>query len=252
MFSRRSMRQAAMSLLTVALLLTACNVGTTPAPTLDVNAMSTALVGTTVAQLSVQFTQTALAAPTNTVAPTTAATLISPTPNTSGAASPTLDANALPTFSFVNTPATGLNTPAAGFTQISVLPTSAGQATAALGDACNNLVFEGDVTIPDGETINPGDDFQKVWALRNTGTCTWDEGYAFVYIAGSVPNLDPYTFEFRNRNDFVASGEGINMGINLTAPCTPGSYEGHWRMRNDQGFYFGTILSVYVKVVDDC
>jgi hypothetical protein len=251
MFSRRSTRQILISLLTAALLLTACNVGAAPAPTLDVNAMSTALVGTTVAQLSVQFTQTALAAPTNTVAPTnTATTLTSPT--ISGAASPTLDANALPTFSFVNTPATGLNTPAAGFTQISVLPTSAGQATAALGDACNNLVFEGDVTIPDGTDINPGDDFQKVWAIRNTGTCTWDEGYAFVYVGGSTPNLDPYTFEFRNSNDFVAGGEGINMGINLTAPCTPGNYEGHWRMRNDQGFYFGTILSVYITVTDDC
>ncbi len=251
MFSRRSMRQAAISLLTVALILTACNVGAEPAPTLDVNAMRTALVGTTVAQLSVQFTQTALAVPTNTVAPTNTIAAL-PSPTIAGVASPTLDANALPTFSFVNTPATGLNTPAAGFTQVSVLPTSAGQATAPLGDACNNLVFEGDVTIPDGETLEPGADFQKVWAIRNTGTCTWDEGYSFVYIAGSTPNLDPYTFEFRNSDDFVAPGEGINLGINLTTPCIPGNYEGHWRMRNDQGFYFGTILSVYVKVVDDC
>jgi hypothetical protein len=46
----------------------------------------------------------------------------------------------------------------------------------------------------------------------------------------------------------VAAGEAIDIAINLTAPCTPGKYEGHWRMRNDQGYFFGTILSVYIEV----
>lgn len=247
MFSRRSTRQALMVVLTAALLLTACNVGATPAPTLDVNAMNTAIVGTTVAQLSVQFTQTALAAPTNTAVPTETAaaipTIALPTLPDSSAASPTLDTSALPTFSFVSTPVTG------GSTQAPVLPTAqSAQATSALGDACNNAVFEGDVTIPDGTVVKGGDDFQKIWALRNTGTCTWDDGYTFVYIAGSKPDLDPYNFEFKKSTDFVAGGAAINMAINLTAPCAPGKYEGHWRMRNDQGYYFGTIVSVYIEV----
>jgi hypothetical protein len=46
----------------------------------------------------------------------------------------------------------------------------------------------------------------------------------------------------------VSSGESINIGIKLTAPLANGDYQGHWRMRNDQGFYFGTILSVYFTV----
>ena len=249
MFSRRSTRQTLLVLLTAALLLTACNVGAAPEPTLDVNAMSTALVGTTVAQLSVGFTQTALAMPTNTPAPTETQvvlpTIALPTLDTSGAASPTVDAAALPTFSFVNTPQTGT-------TPVPVLPTSQAPATTSLGDACNNAVFEGDITIPDGETIAPGTNFQKVWAIRNTGTCTWDDGYALVYIAGSKPDLDPVNFEFTKSSDFVAGGKGINIAVNLTTPCTPGKYEGHWRMRNDKGFYFGTTLSVYVTVVDKC
>lgn len=258
MFSRRSTRQTLIGLLTAALLLTACNVGATPAPTLDVNAMSTALVGTTVAQIAAQFTQTALSAPTNTAMPvetqTSIPALALPTLDTSGVASPTLDAAALPTFSFINTPVTSVDTPVAGFTQVPALPTSAAPATAASGDSCNNAVFEGDITIPDGETIKPGADFQKIWAVRNTGTCTWDDGFTFVYIAGSKPDLDPYNYEFgkTNSSDFVAGGAGINIGINLTAPCTPGKYEGHWRMRNDQGYYFGTIFSVYITVVDKC
>lgn len=254
MFSRRSTRQALMVLLTAALLLTACNVGATPAPTLDLNAMNTAIVGTTVAQLSVQFTETALVAPTNTVAPTETsapiATVALPTLPDSSVASPTLDTSALPTFSFVNTPVAGASPQAP--TQASVLPTSQAPATAALGDACNNDVFEGDITIPDGTVLKGGADFQKVWAIRNTGTCTWDDGYTLVYIAGSKPDLDPYNFEFKKSSDFVSSGQGINIGINLTAPCAVGKYEGHWRMRNDQGYYFGTILSVYIEVKEKC
>ncbi len=139
----------------------------------------------------------------------------------------------------------------AGFTQIA--PTVASGATQATGDSCSNNVFEGDVTIPDGSVLDPGYDFQKIWKIRNTGTCLWDEGYKLVYIGGSSPDdLDPYTFEFKKPSDFVASGEAVNIGINLTTPCTPGKYEGHWRMQNDQGYYFGTILSVYVEVKDKC
>jgi hypothetical protein len=247
---RRSTWQVLLMLCTAALLLAACNVGAAPSPTPDVNALNTAIVGTTVAQLSGQFTQTALAAPTNTLPPAnTVATLptLSLATQDTGAATPTVNVAALPTFSFLNTPVPGAtsNTPV-------VLPTSAQKATAALGDACNNNVFEGDVTIPDGSVIKPGADFQKVWAVRNTGSCTWDEGYTLVYIGGSDPNLDPYNFQFKKSSDFVPGGTSVNLGVNLTAPCTPGKYEGHWKMRDDKGYYFGTILSVYVEVKEKC
>jgi Ig-like domain-containing protein len=250
MFSRRSTRQTLLVLLTAALLLTACNVGgATPAPTLDINAMNTAIVGTTVAQLSVQFTQTALAAPTNTPAPTETQAVL-PTvalPTLSSGPSPTVDAAALPTFSFVNTPVTG-----GVATQAPVLPTSQVPATAALNDPCNSLTFEGDVTIPDGTILKPGTNFKKEWAVRNSGNCKWDDGYTLVYIGGTTPDLDPVNFEFRKSSDFVAPGQGINLGVNLTTPCTPGKYNGTWRMRSDKGYYFGTPLSVYVEVTEKC
>ena len=240
MFSRKSTRQTLIGLLSAALLLSACNVGATPAPTLDVNAMSTALVGTTVAQLSSQFTQTALAVPTNTTTP-----VVTQTSASTLAPLPTLDTTAaIPTVSF-------LNTPVAGFTQISVLPTSAVPATAALGDACNNLVFEGDITIPDGETLKAGTDVQKIWAIRNTGTCTWDDGYSLIKIAGS-PDIGNGSFKFTKSSDFVAGGQGLNIGIWLDVPCAAGKYEGHWRMLSDSGYYFGTVLSVYLTVTDKC
>jgi len=245
MFFRKFPRHMLPALLTAALLLTACNVGAEPSPTLDVNAINTAIVGTTVAQFSAQFTQTALAQPTNTPQPTETPQEL-PT-----FALPTTDSGTLPTVSFDVTPTlSGAATPLPAFTQLAS-PVASGP-TQALGDECNNSVFEGDVTIPDGSILKGGEDFQKIWKIRNTGTCYWDEGYSLVYIGGSTPDLDPYTFEFKKSSDFVAPGDAVNIGINLTAPCTVGKYEGHWRMRNDKGYYFGTLLSVYIEVKEKC
>jgi len=238
MLFRKFPRHALITLLTAALVLTACNVGAEPSPTLDVNAINTAIVGTTIAQFSEQFTQTALAVPP-TVAPSDTPI---PLPTLTSVVT---DPNAQPTVSLASpTVAAGI-TPLAGFTQ---LPSPVAAATQALGDECSNNVFEGDITIPDGTILKGGEDFQKIWKIRNTGSCTWDDGYTLVYIGGSSPDLDPYNFEFKKSSDFVTSGEAINIGVNLTTPCAVGLHEGHWRMRNDQGYYFGTILSVYVEV----
>jgi hypothetical protein len=136
-------------------------------------------------------------------------------------------------------------TPVAGFTQLA--SPAAPAATISLGDACNNNVYEGDVTVPDGTILKPGVDFIKQWAIRNTGTCTWDEGYALVFIGGDQA-MDPVNFEFKNSDDFVSPGEGINIGVPLTAPLAEGKYQGTWRMRSDSGVYFGTPLTVVFEV----
>jgi Ig-like domain from next to BRCA1 gene len=247
MFVHKSSRQVGFTLLTAALVLSACNIGAAPVPTVDVNAINTAAVATAMGQLSAQFTQTALAAPSALPTDTPASLPTFGLATTTGAVPTT--SGALPTVSFNSTPvAAGTSLP--GFTPLAS-PAPSGP-TASLGDACNNSSFQGDISIPDGTVLKPGENFQKVWALKNTGTCKWDEGYSLVYIGGSTPDLDPYTFNFKKSSDFVASGETINIGINLTTPCKPGKYEGTWRMRNDQGFYFGTYLSVRVEVKDKC
>lgn len=238
MLFQRFTRQALSILLASTLVLVGCNVGATPAPTLDVDAVNTSIVGTTVAQLSIQFTQTALANPSPTSAPTnTAASLPTFSLPTQGA-SPTAG-GLLPTVSFNITPLPG-------FTPLASASPAAG-ATAAAGTLCDSNVFEGDITVPDGTVFKPGINFQKVWAIRNTGTCTWDEGYKLIFYAGDKA-IDPYDFEFKKSGDFVSPGEGINIAINLTSPLADGKYQGHWKMQNDRGQYFGTFLSVYIEV----
>jgi hypothetical protein len=254
MFVQKSPRQIFMIVLTAAMLLTSCTLGQAAEPTVDVNAINTAAVSTAMAQLSLQFTQTALAAPTKTTTPTnTAASLSTVASPTGGVGSPTVT-GALPTLSFNTTPVVA-TTALPGFIPLATSAGSSG-ATASLGDSCNNSAFEGDITIIDGTILEPGTNFQKVWKIRNTGTCTWDDGFTLVYVGGSTPNLDPYNYRFglnqNNADDIVSGGEAINIALNLTTPCTPGKYEGHWRMQNDKGYFFGTLLSVYVEVQEKC
>ena len=245
MLVRKKPRQVLLNLLVFALVLAGCNFGQSAEPTVDINAQQTSIVGTTVAQFSIQFTQTAAAVPSATSQPTntanTPALITTVTVSTSSAGSSTpITVGTPPTISFNATSAS----PLPGFTP---LASPAGPSTDVPGTVCDSNVFEGDVTIPDGTVIQPGVDFQKIWAVRNTGTCTWDDGYKLVFYAGDRA-IDPYDFLFNRVEDFVSPGEGINIGIRLTAPLAAGQYQGHWKMQNDQGQWFGTFLSVYFEV----
>jgi hypothetical protein len=242
MFVRKPLRQAVFLLLASTLVLTACNMGATPAPTVDVNAINTAAVATAMGQLSAQFTQTALAAPSATAIPTNTAVSLSTLTTPVGGSPVATTSGVLPTVSFNSTP---VGSPVAGFTPLAS-PAPAGP-TASLGDSCNNSVYEGDVTIPDNSILKPGEDFIKTWAVRNTGTCTWDEGYVLVFIGGDKA-IDPVNYEFKKSSDFVAAGQAVNLSVPLTAPLTPGKYQGTWRMQSDSGYYFGTYLSVVFEV----
>ena len=234
MFVRKFPRQILWSMLIGALFLASCGGGATQVPTADANAISTAAAETVMAQLSVQFTQTALAAP-------------SPTP---------LSTNtpvSLPTFSL---PTAGASPTAGGLPTVSLLPgvTQLASpiappvgATAPLGDACNNSLYIADITIPDGTVLKPGEDFRKIWQFRNIGSCTWDEGYALVFIGGDRA-IDPVDYQITDRRDFIGPGEDAEFDIPLTAPLTEGTYQGTWRMRSDSNVFFGTLLTVVFEV----
>ena len=238
-------RRTLLILLTAALTLAACNVGATPAPTVDVNAINTAAVATAMGQISAQLTMTALAAPpTNTPPPTDTPLSLSTValPTTGAAVSPTAGTpGALPTLSFNST----ATTPIAGFTPLS--SPAAPVNTAVLGDSCNNSSYVADVTYPDNSTIKPGINFEKVWRIQNTGTCAWDEGYKLAFVSGDQA-LDPTSFEFKDSKDFVSGGETADLGVDLTAPNAEGTYFAQWRMQSDAGVFFGTYLTITIVV----
>lgn len=242
MLTRKFPRRTLLILLTAALTLVACNVGATPAPTIDANAINTAALGTAMAQISAQQTMTALAAPSATLLPTNMPVSL---PTTSGALPTTSAGGALPTVSFNATPNT---TPLAGFTSVAgspIAPTAGGIGNTASG--CNDGGFVGE-TLPDKSVVSAGKNFTKAWEIKNTGTCTWDEGYVFEFQANlSNSEIEGYDIVINNSDEITKPNHTQSFIVKLTAPTTPGEYKGYWKMKADDGTLFGPL--VYFDIV---
>ncbi len=101
---------------------------------------------------------------------------------------------------------------------------------------CNRARFVKDVTVPDGMDFLMGDTFTKTWRLKNTGSCTWNSDYDIVFIDGDqmgAPDSVPIT------SGTVEPGEMVDVSVDLTAPSTPGTFRGNWKLRDSDGVIFG-------------
>lgn len=123
------------------LLIVACAPTATPAPTADINAISTAAAETVIANI----TGTALAEP-----PTSLPTAT----------------KALPTESPTLTPTVAL-----------AITFGAGTS----GPLCEVFQFVADINYPDDTGVAAGSEFVKTWKIRNVGVCAWGAGYKLAY-----------------------------------------------------------------------
>ena len=198
-------------ILTIALALAACAPATPIVPTPDVQAVRTSAAFTVVAE----FTLTA-AAFTPTPLPT------QPPPDTATPEPPT----ETPTIAYATDP-----------TQI---------ALGTPGELCDNFSFDPatvDVTVLDGTQMTPGQDFVKTWKIKNTGICSWGEGYGLIY-AGYA---DKMSGEPVPLGTLVEVGQEIDVSVNFKAPTAVGEYTSAWQMANPKGIPFGK--AIFVKIV---
>ncbi len=107
---------------------------------------------------------------------------------------------------------------------------------------CDSMSYVADLTVPDGTYMNPGQSFTKTWRIRNTGSCTWNSSYKFVFVQGNSMGGQPQSI-----NGTVAPNQNYDMSVPMQAPTTPGTYAGWWQMVNAQGTPFGT--RVWVEIV---
>jgi hypothetical protein len=107
---------------------------------------------------------------------------------------------------------------------------------------CNNSAYIDDITIPDGTILAPGDIFIKTWTLKNTGFCTWKDGYTLTPYEGN--SMSGETAEI---DKSTASGRETKLSIELTAPDAEGTYTGYWILTDNHGYPFG--MPFYVQIV---
>jgi hypothetical protein len=110
---------------------------------------------------------------------------------------------------------------------------------------CNLAQFVDDVTIDDYSEVNPGATFNKIWRLRNIGSCTWTTAYKVFFDDNNSMGLpagysQPLTM-------IVPPGQTVDISVNLTAPVANGTYRGDYSLREPGGQKITTFI-VIIKV----
>jgi hypothetical protein len=205
------------TLLLGAILMAACGPSATPAgSTPDVAAIRTSAASTVVSQFTLTaaiFTPVAPAAPSDTSEPANTAE-----------------------------PETTATATTAAVAQV----TNAEGTTVTL---CDKYAWDPDtvdVNVPDNTPVSPGQDFVKTWKIKNTGACTWGEGYKMVFSYGEEMNGVAQPL-----GAAIAPGQEVDVSVQFTAPDLPGSYFSVWTLQNAKGIPFqgNDNKALYVQVV---
>jgi hypothetical protein len=138
---------------------------------------------------------------------------------------------------------------------VSALGNSLGEATITLDvveapdevlpePACTpGATFVADVTIPPGAAFRPDSQMDKVWQVRNSGTCAWGVGYEMLQVSGEelgAPDMVPVPP--------TAAGESADLAVTFQAPSAAGAYSNSWQLRSPDGTLFGPTLVLSIEV----
>ena len=114
------------------------------------------------------------------------------------------------------------------------------------------MEFVKDLTYDDEDLTNPplldpAEEFQKGWQIKNTGTCVWDSTYYLDYVRGNNPDArmggQPTAIK-----GTVESGQTYDMYVDLVAPEMSGEYVGYWQLHNTETRPFGQTIWVAIEV----
>jgi Ig-like domain from next to BRCA1 gene len=149
---------------------------------------------------------------------------------------------AAPTSTF--TPVAALPVP----TSLAPLPTSTAIPTlppaATPTSNCDSAAFVTDVSFPDNTLVGGGVTFDKIWRLKNVGSCSWTPSYSVVFLSGEQmggPAVQALTGN-------VNPDQTIDISVVMTAPSTNGIHTGYWILRNASGVTFHSQFYVQIKV----
>jgi len=107
----------------------------------------------------------------------------------------------------------------------------------------NYLTFLSDQTIPDGTHFDAASKMEKQWQVKNSGTCSWTEGYTLQLVGGEAMGASEI-------QDLVPARGGVEavIQIDFTAPREPGEYNSSWQAFDPDGKPFGDKIFIQVIV----
>lgn len=227
----------------LAIALTACKSSASkPTATSDVRVIHTQVAATLIAQRTQEAGQAAIVKLTEIARATpTAVSQVEPTQAsqpTSTVIQPTAEPTAIPTLAPTATPVPPPTATAIPPTPIppTPIPPAPIPATATVKpDPCNWALFVKDISTPNGTAFIAGTQFTKTWRIQNIGTCTWTRDYAMVYESGELMSAEKVQY----LDEVIKHGETVDISIAFTAPAASGKHTGYWKLRNQNGKYFG-------------
>jgi hypothetical protein len=138
--------------------------------------------------------------------------------------------------------------PTATFTSVAGLPSSTPFPTlppaATPTSNCDAAAFVTDVSFPDNTPVPPSTTFDKIWRLKNVGSCSWTPSYSVVFLSGEQmggPAVQALTGN-------VNPGQTIDISVVMTAPASNGIHTGYWILRNASSVTFHSQFYVQIKV----
>lgn len=105
------------------------------------------------------------------------------------------------------------------------------------GGCTLEMGFVRDVAIPNGTVLDPFAPFERIWRVRNDGSCTWSNSQ-IVFSRGdqlSAPSVV--------RIPEARPGQSIDISVPMLAPGRPGDYRGFWVLRANNGATFGGLVA---------
>lgn len=105
------------------------------------------------------------------------------------------------------------------------------------------MVFVGDITIGEGESVPPNTQFIKTWRVQNPGPDCWPSGCILRFSSGSQ-----LSFTDRVLADCLEPYTESDISVEMTSPSEPGIYESKWRMSTATGNFFGDTIWVIITV----
>jgi serine/threonine protein kinase len=154
--------------------------------------------------------------------------------NVAGAATPG-EPTATPTMTAIPGPPTATWTPVIIVVTETPLPTPTG---------CTlDAAFVADVTVSDDTVFSPGARIDKIWRIRNSGSCPWESGFEWVFVSGAQMGAPA-----SQAVPATAVGANMDIGVTMYAPSAPGTYTGYWQMKSPDGQVFGQTCRVQIVV----